>query len=39
VESVEGMQREKGEFIAAIQSLLLLYCYIRNQRLGASEDV
>jgi hypothetical protein len=36
--SFEGTQREKGEFDIAKQSLLCIYCYTRNQRLGATKD-
>jgi hypothetical protein len=38
MESVERTQREKGEFDIAKHSLLRIYCYIRNQRLGATKD-
>jgi hypothetical protein len=34
VEGVEEMQKEKGEFGAAVQPLLFINCYMRNQSLG-----
>jgi hypothetical protein len=38
VERVEGLQREKREFGAVTHSLLPICCYLRNQRLGATND-
>jgi hypothetical protein len=38
VESVQGMWREKRKFGTAIQSLLRIYCYMRNQRLEINKD-
>jgi hypothetical protein len=37
VESSEGMRREKRECGTATEPLLHIYCYMRNQRLGATK--
>jgi hypothetical protein len=39
MENVEGVQMEKGAYDAAMQLLRSIYCYIRNQMVGAAEDV
>jgi hypothetical protein len=36
VESIEGMQRVKGEFGPAMQPVPCIYCFMRNQRLRGS---
>jgi hypothetical protein len=37
MESIQGMWTEKREFGTAFQSLLHIYCYMRNQRLEVNK--